>query len=138
MALQLAASTANVLDEHEKAEEVTRRGLKLRPNAPNLPDRRAYALVGLDKLNEAEVILAKLTPDAPSWTQYIAEANRGLIAFRRGKTHEGRSRYQKAIDGFQQIGQAQMALSAKTYFCRELARLGLPDGEKMLETCVVL
>ena len=43
------------------------------------------------------------------------EADKGLIAFRRGKLVEGIAKYQGAIDNFQKAGFAPLALSAKTY-----------------------
>jgi tetratricopeptide (TPR) repeat protein len=130
---ELWAATANVLDHHEQAEEVTRRGLKLRTNAPLLLNSRTYALVGLNRLDEAEATLNRLPSDTPEWISRIADANRGLIAFHRGRPLEGVASYQAAIDGFQKLGIAPMALSAKTYLCREMIRYGLPEGEKMLE-----
>lgn len=90
-------------------------------------------LARLGRLDEAESHLARLPSDSPEWTRLVAEANRGLIAFRRGLPTEGKALYQIAIDGFQREGQGLMALSAKVYFSREAVRFGLPEAEKMIE-----
>ena len=130
---ELWASTANVLDDHEKAEEVTRRGLKMRANAPLLLNSRAYALAGLKRFDEAEAALNSLPSNTADWVKLVAGANRGLIAFRRGQASEGMALYQTAIDGFQKLGSAPMMLSAKIYLCREMIRHGLVEGPRMLE-----
>jgi tetratricopeptide (TPR) repeat protein len=130
---ELSAGTANILDEHEKADEVTRRGLKMRPNWPPLLNCRAYALASQNRLEDAHALLVNFPSGAPEWARFVSEANKGLIAFRRGKLVEGIAKYQGAIDNFQKAGFAPLALSAKTYLCREMVRSGLPEGEKMLE-----
>jgi hypothetical protein len=63
----------------------------------------------------------------------VADANRGLIAFRRGKYLEGITCYEQAIGGFKRSGLSHMALSASTYLCREMVRADLPVGKKMAE-----
>jgi Tfp pilus assembly protein PilF len=130
---ELSATTANLLEEHAKADEVTVAGLKVRPHAQRLLNSRAYALAGLGRLEEAEAVLARIASDSPIWALLVAEANRGLIAFRRGLPLEGKARYQNAIDGFQREGFGLMALSAKTYLSREAVRFGLPEAESMIE-----
>jgi tetratricopeptide (TPR) repeat protein len=130
---ELAAGAANILEEHEKADELTRRGLRMRPNSPLLVNCRAYALASQDRLEEAHTLLAKFPSEAPDWARFVSEANRGLIAFRRGNLVEGLHHYQSAVDGFQKIGLSPMALSAQIYLCREMVRLGLSEGEKMAE-----
>jgi len=130
---ELAAAAANILEEHEKADELTRRGLRMRPNSPLLVNSRAYALACQGRLEDAHALLASFPAGAPDWARFVSEANRGLIAFRRGNIVEGLHHYQSAIDNFQKIGLGPMALSAGIYLCREMVRLGLSEGEKMAE-----
>ena len=130
---ELSAGAANILEEHEKADELTRRGLGMRPNSPLLVNSRAYALACQNRLEEAHALLSNFPSAAPDWTHFVSEANRGLIAFRRGNLVEGLHHYQSAIDKFQKAGLGPMVLSAEIYLCREMVRLGLSEGEKMAE-----
>ena len=130
---ELSASTANILEEHAKADEITKLGLEMRPDAPNLLNSRAYALACMNRIEEAETTLLRLPLNTPDWMRAVAVANQGLIAFRRGKPLEGISRYREAIESFQRVGQGLMVLSAQTYLCREAARAGLPEAPQMVE-----
>jgi tetratricopeptide (TPR) repeat protein len=130
---EFAANTANVLEDHEKADEITRRGLAKRPNAPQLLNCRAYALASRDRLGEAEAVLARIASSVPEWMHLVAEANSGMIAFRRGRHTEAIIRYQQAINGFQRLG-VQLGVSASVYLCREMIRARLPEGEKLAST----
>jgi tetratricopeptide (TPR) repeat protein len=130
---ELSASAANVLEDHEKGDEITRRGLRRRPDSIQLLNCRAFALACQNRLDEAEAVLVKIASEAPEWTRLVADANRGLIAFRRGKYLEGITCYEQAIGGFKRSGLSHMALSASTYLCREMVRADLPVGKKMAE-----
>jgi len=112
--------------------ELARAGLVIRPDAASLLNNRAFALANLDRLDEADHALNKLTV-GPSDLQYmISQANRGLIAFRRNDIVEGLARYKSAIELFERAHLAPFALTARAYLAREAARARVPDAPKMV------
>ena len=62
----------------------------------------------------------------------IAEANRGLIALRRGEFEKGEQLYRKAIDGFRLANIPQLRISATAYLAREAALANHPKAASLI------
>jgi len=61
----------------------------------------------------------------------VANANRGLIAFRSGDSKRGVELYRKAITGFRSKNNIHLARLAQAYFAREAVRAVLPEANKL-------
>ena len=129
---ELGAVVANLIGDHDTALELALRGLKIRPNTPSLLNSIAFALANLGKLDEAEANLARVGAGTKEIMGLVTEANRGLIAYRRGQTELGRTLYQKAIDGFRYKQNLYMATSARLWFAREATQSGTADGDEAM------
>jgi tetratricopeptide (TPR) repeat protein len=126
---EFGAQAANLIEDHETALLLARRGLHIRPNAAKLLNSAAFALANLGMLDEAEALLQRVKADADDDSLLVTEANRGLVAFRRGETELGTSLYKKAIDGFRYRQRTYLTTSARLYFAREALRAKIPQGE---------
>ena len=129
---EFGAATANIIDEYELGLQLATRGLRIRPGSPRLLNSTAFALANLGKLDEAEMFLDQMKAGAADEAVLVAQANRGLIAFRRNQLELGASLYKKAIDGFRYKQNIFLTASARLYFARELIRAKLPDGPDLL------
>lgn len=131
---EFGATVASFGGDHEQAVQLAMRGLAMRAGAPKLVGTLVFCHASIGNLDDAEQLL-----DAVDWTatdetsQYVALANRGLIAFRRGLPEEGRARYTAAISGFQRAADRGSAAAAKVYLAREEALLGQPGAGKLVE-----
>ncbi|WP_421736548.1 hypothetical protein [Caulobacter sp.] len=129
---EFGATVASQAENYKAAVAFASRGLKLRPRAPKLVNAFAFASASDGDLDRAAAMLANIdvSPEDPS--NFVAEANHGLIAIRRGNFEEGRARYRRAILGFQHLGDRTLAASAQLYLGRELTLAGQPDAEQAL------
>jgi tetratricopeptide (TPR) repeat protein len=133
---EAASSVANVLEEYECAESSACKGLRFHPNSSRLVNSRIFSLASLGHLDRAEELIAGLTSNLEMDSKLVLEANRGLIALRRGNVAEGRSLYQAAVDGFQRMGNTRMARLAEAYLIREAVLAKLPEARKLLDAAL--
>ena len=130
---EFSATTAALIEEYDHAIAVATRGLQLRREAPILLCAAAFALASTDRLDEAERMLSRIPKPQPPARMHVISANRGLVAYRRGRFAEGRSEYMGAIDGFKQLGAANLVAQAQVYLAREANRAKEPDAERLLQ-----
>ena len=129
---EFGASTASITDEFEKALSFARRGLRIRPGAPRLVNSAAFALASLNYVNEAKEILRTLSRERDDKEAFIAEANWGLVAFRKGDVEQGRQHYLAAILGFEGLNLPGLVASARVYLAREALLAKTPDASELL------
>jgi len=125
-----AAASANTLDFFHEAIEICRLGIRHDPKSPSLRNSLAFALASTGKLLEAEQSLTEAAQlsEYTDLNRLVADANRGLIAFRRGQLDVGAGLYQKAIAGFRRLGFDQTALIAQAYLTREAVKANHPEA----------
>lgn len=131
---EFGSAVASLIGQYETALDLSGRGLEMRPGAPRLTNTHAFSLASLGRPEEAAKVLATTDWDgADPMLRHVAEANRGLIAFRMGRTDEGRVHYREAEAGFLKIGDRGAAASAKIYRAREERRAGQDEAPKAFE-----
>jgi tetratricopeptide (TPR) repeat protein len=131
---EFGSSVAGLAGDYDKGLDFAMRGLEIRPGAPKLVNSMAFCLASKNEPLEAARALDQADwSAADAATKYVAEANRGLIAFRRGDFAEGRARYSEAELGFIRIGDRQSAASSKAYRAREECLAGLDEASAALE-----
>lgn len=134
---EFGAAVAAYDAQYGVAEDFALRGLKMRAGSPILVNSLVFALACDNRLDEAESALAGLDASiADEATLRISTANRGLIAFRRGRSAEGRVLYQDVINGFRRAGEKTSELTGKLYFAREAMRAGEQDAPTLAEEAV--
>lgn len=129
MAYAGAASAANVIERFSEALDLAKRGLLHDRNCSHLLNSVAFASACRGELDAADNAL-KTIPSDGSDMHFIAEANRGLIAFRRGSLDVGVQFYSNAILGFDKINNHELKASALAYLAYELARAHMIDRAK--------
>jgi tetratricopeptide (TPR) repeat protein len=131
---EFGATVAGFAEEYDVAIALAQRGLSMRPGAPKLVNSLVFCLASVGRLDEAEREL-----DAFNWSvedessQHVAAANRGLLAFRRGASEEGRAHYKSALEGFQRLGDRGLAAEAKAYLAREESFAGQESAAMAIE-----
>ena len=106
----------------------------MRPGSSKLTSSRVFALASLGQLDQAERLLRHpFTTDEDASSEFVAEANFGLIQLRRGEAERGCTHYRKAIEGFVRAGNLMAAASARAYFAREATMAELSNAPKLVE-----
>lgn len=122
------ATTA--LGDHTTAAAFADAALLASPDDPRLIAQLAFCHAYQDDLERAEQLLLEL-PTAIAHHPTIASklhwdvlqaADRGLIAFRRGRIEDGRREYERAIRLATEHEERQLAATALLYYAREEAR----------------
>jgi tetratricopeptide (TPR) repeat protein len=128
-----SGAAANFLEKYGQAEQLARRGLQHDPRSLPLLHSLVFCLACLNHLDEAEQLLGTM-PATGGNNIYamIGEADRGLIAFRRGHLSKGEAHYRAAIQNFRQQQKTEMEHLARAYLAREAARAGSPNAPKLL------
>jgi tetratricopeptide (TPR) repeat protein len=129
---EFGSATAGLIEEYEKADELGRLGLSIRPGSPLLINCRVFALASMGKISLAEELLHQLSSDADEKQLIVAKANRGLIAFRKRNLDDGKRLYNEAIQGFLRVGDPYAAASARVYFAREAILANAPEAPALL------
>lgn len=125
----VGAWTASVAaGDHELAMEFLDTARRSNPGDPRLLANEFYALASLGRIEEAAVTLASLERVAqgsgwsqPEW-EVLLEADRGLLAFRRGDTARGVDHYRTAIGMATRIGFQELSAHAYLNMAMELVR----------------
>ena len=88
LAYAFAVVSANITENFKASEELARKALLYFPRSASFKNTMAFAIAsqagGNDRLTEAEKYLRAITNSDDPRELLVAEANRGLIAFRRG------------------------------------------------------
>jgi tetratricopeptide (TPR) repeat protein len=127
------ATAANYLEDYEQAEQLARAGLQHDRRSVALVHSLVFSLACLDRLGEAEQLLGTVSITEGNGVEaLVGEADRGLIAFRRGDLVNAEAHYQTAIQGFRQQQMTEMEHLARAYFAREAARAGSESAHRLL------
>jgi tetratricopeptide (TPR) repeat protein len=130
-AYSYAAGCAVVLERYEDVGPLAQRALKLDPKSGARFDN-IFSLACLGHVDDAERKLNEYSYERGSDAYFIAEADKGLIAIKRGHFDLGRDYYRGAIEGFKRNNNLVLERLAKAYFAREAVRAGLPDAAQIL------
>jgi len=90
---------STILERHEEALEVLNFSLRSNPDDRSLINNKAFNLINLERLDEAETLLKRTDPKAIDDTAAITLiATKGLLLYRKGLPEIGRLLYLDAID----------------------------------------
>ena len=126
-----AVAAAGVLEDFDRVIELANVALKFDPTSAPILHNKVYALACVGHLDDAEKLL-ELTDKIGGHVAHVGEANRGLIAMRRGLTEIGLAHYKSAIAGFKRDNALYAERSASSFLAREAARAQLPIAEKLV------
>jgi hypothetical protein len=110
------------------------------PDDPRVLAQLVFCFASSNRLDEAEAKLAQMPPavdrhasgkERDEWN-VVMEADRGLIAFRRGLFADGNHHYEQAIRSATSHGLRETAAAALLYYAREIARADPNHGLKAL------
>ena len=128
---EISSSVSAMLEDFDLTLKTAQRGLRIHPKAGRLLNNCAFSLASLGRLREADSFLLRIgSGDGQDWP--ISEANRGLVAMRRGQHDLGVALYRSAIDNFGRIGRGSSADIASIYLAREAARSRIPDARTLV------
>ncbi len=116
--------------DNEGAVEAADAGLAANPNCHVLLNNRAFALANMNRLDEAEATIKKITtegtgPDAVN--RICVTATRGLIAFRCGRLVEGEHLYRQAMAMARAERKPDLTARAGIYLIREARLANMKD-----------
>ncbi len=129
---EIGSSSAAEIGDTKRALAIAHDGLLIRPNAGLLLNNYAFALASLGRIDEAENSLRHIRrDDETNW--FMSEANRGLLALRRGEYASGLTHYKGAIAGFVRQQNTTCANAARLYFAREAATARIPEARELVK-----
>ena len=129
---EISSSASALVEDHHLTLKTARSGLMIRQKSYTLLNNSAFALASLGQFAEAERILRRIGAGAGRhWS--VSEANRGLLAMRKGQYDVGITHYRRAIRDFRGRGEGRSADIAFLYMAREAALAELPDAGKLVE-----
>lgn len=116
------------LGDHDAAIAFADRGLHANPGDRMLLNNKLVSLASANKLSEAHQILPPLAKHAtdPTFRSHYLAAN-GIIAFREGRTNEGRGYYLDAISIAREQGDPVRAFIAYAYWLEQETYIGIHD-----------
>lgn len=96
---QLASYIASsILENYDKAVEILDKARKPNPRDPGLLNNLAFAYASQGRIDLAEAALSEIgDANLDERERIVVTATKGMIAFRRGKSDEGRTLYHEAI-----------------------------------------
>ena len=128
---EISSSASALVEDHHLTLDTARNGFSMRQKSHTLLNNYAFALASLGRFSEAEQALRKIgAGDGTHWP--VSEANRGLLAMRKGECDLGMTLYRRAIRDFRGRGNGRAADIASLYMAREAALAALPDADKLL------
>jgi len=128
-----AAGAANILEMFADAVQFLERAVRIGGVTVPIRNAFAFAQASVGNLDVAERILNNI-PEAAGVNYYVAKANLGLVAFRRGLVGAAKERYLEALSGFRRISNQEMEATALVYFSYELQRANeLSEAERRLK-----
>jgi tetratricopeptide (TPR) repeat protein len=129
---QFGSSAAITIEKFDVALNFADRGLRLNTESEVLHNNRAYALVALERYDEA---FSELTECLTKYAEHLLgpiTATAGMLSFRVGEIEEGVKRYNDAITIFRRIGNQVGEALAWAYFAQEAARSNLPEADNII------
>lgn len=124
-----AASAEELFDQTIRLAD---RGLKYDPHSTAILGNKVFALASIGRVDEAERVL-EMIPHDDGVVTHVAEANRGLIAFRRGLNDIGIQQYRLAIAGFRRANDVRHEGIALSYLAREAVRADDPQAKSFVK-----
>ena len=118
-----AAAVANILDMFEEALRFVEKAVRVAGVDDQTRNAFSFAQASLGNLEVAELTVERI-PETAGLQYYVARANQGLIAFRRGNIEEGKEHYLAALSGFRKLSNKELEASALLYFSYELRLAG--------------
>jgi tetratricopeptide (TPR) repeat protein len=125
-----ATAAANMMEDYTRTLEFADAGLKFDPISPFILQNKIYALACSGSMDDAERILESVPQH--DGAEYVAEANRGLIAFRRSQLDVGVRHYRAAISGFKKTQNIDQECTALAYLAREAVRAEMSTAIEVL------
>lgn len=120
------------LDQWKDSVRFAEIGLRANPNDATLSNNRAYALIEMGELDEAERALRKAVENMSDRSDRVAiVATGGLHQFRCGNAEAGRSLYRQAIDLARRLRDPHAEATARAMLIREEAQVGLVDPREL-------
>jgi tetratricopeptide (TPR) repeat protein len=114
----------SVFERFEDAIRIVHFGLKSNPEDRGLQNNEAFALIRLNRLDEAERLLARIDFTERDDSATIAlTATKGLLLFRRGFVSAGRTLYLRAIEIAKKLSNYRYATMAAIYLAMEEIRV---------------
>ena len=131
---EFGSQSAGAAGDYGVALDLALQGLKRRPGASKLGNSAAFALASMNRTTEATAALAAIDArDHDDASLLVSIANRGLIAFREGRSDEGTAAYNEAIDGFRRQGARPSEAAARVYLAREAQGARLPNAQTLID-----
>ena len=128
---ELGSSVSALIEDYERTRKTVEMGLRIHPKSGMLLNNYAFALANLGELDKATRVLDRIvSKEGTEWA--VREANRGLVAMRRGEHDLGVALYRNAINDFGRRGHTRGADVASVYLAREAAVAGIGDAEKLV------
>jgi len=106
----------------EQALDILKIALRANVDNHTLKNNLAFSYIQLERLDEAQDVLASIPTSLDNLDDATVEATFGLLAFRKGSLEDGRAYYENAIRRFQQAGSHELAGRAATYLALEEVR----------------
>ena len=129
---ELGSSVSALIQDYERTVGMAKGGLRVHPKSDILLNNYAFAMANLGELDEASRILDRIgSRDGTAWV--VSEANRGLVAMRRGEHDWGVALYKKAINEFRRRGHSAGADIASVYLAREAAIARIRDADNLVK-----
>jgi Tfp pilus assembly protein PilF len=124
---------ASIIKDFENAARIYRFGLRANPSNTTLLNNLAFVLASDNKPATAELELGRIEKTSLSIEeQIVVTATEGLINFRRGKVHEGRDLYKRAVETANERKQLHLSLRAFIFLAREEVNAGTNEGKHAL------
>lgn len=133
-----AATSAALVDEnHAVTEKIANAGLCFNPRSPHLYASLAYAVACMERLDEAEKYLNLASQyNEDDILACVLQADKGLIAMRRGQIDLGRDLYKESIQAFSKKTAFELEIVARAYLAREAARANIEDAPALIAEAV--
>lgn len=129
----------SMLERYQDGLDIVKFGLNSNPGDRILENNRAFALINLGQLDEAESVLLRTGARQIDDTSTIAlTATEGLLSFRRGFAKTGRDMYLDAIDIATRKGNGHYAAVAAIYMAIEEIQANTDTRLQSLRTASTL
>ena len=126
-----ASGASCMIGNHKETLDSTEKGLRIRGKSEILLNNRAFALIHVGRLAEADAALMNIQKESEkSW--FVREANLGLLAMRQGRYSVGRAFYETAIRGFRRLDNERWSAVAAMFCAREAALAGMEDSATLV------
>src|SRR5258708_6569067 len=121
-----------IFQDYSQAEAILRSSLVSSPNDPVLLNNLAFALLGQNKMDDAENALVTAVSGHHDSASITLLGTWGLLMFRRGEYEEGRTLYLRAIDRARIMAQPKYEAMGMLYLAQEEIRASLPTSGETL------